>query len=78
MQTPESNPLSGITVRSNCPVDFCRLNCKILPENAEVNRVGTFVKCEICNKLYSEHKKFAYPNGGRHVYLACEGFFAHT
>lgn len=61
-----------------CLVPFCCRDCLVLPDDAEVFRVGSDLECEVCGKKFYQHPTFAYPSGMRHVFLDCNGVFVHT
>jgi hypothetical protein len=83
---PKNIKLSGgfiiiakITVRVGikCLVEFCRKDCLVLPNDAEVYRADGRYICELCEKSLRDHKTYAYPTGMKHVHLGCDGIFYH-
>jgi hypothetical protein len=60
-----------------CIVDFCRRNCKPLPESAEVNRASGKAACPVCCAWLMDHEQFYYPTGMGHAVRDCEGRYWH-
>lgn len=61
-----------------CPVEFCRKDCKPLPDGVEVFRIGTWAICETCGKAYCQHEEYYYPTGMGHAVRLCDGTYGHT
>lgn len=62
---------------SHCLVEFCRNECSMLPDGAEVWRATGTVACEVCGVELRKHKHFAYPTGMSHVVQGCDGRYYH-
>ncbi len=61
----------------SCLVPFCRKDCPVLSDGAEVRRASGHYVCEVCGKTLDEHPTEAYPTGMKHVVKGCDGIYYH-
>ncbi len=59
-----------------CIVPFCRKECEIVPEGADINRASGKVLCKCGHPLYA-HTEVAYPSGMGHCVVDCSGEYWH-